>query len=140
VLFLALAVQGNAYREMARAIRRLAAPRADLRVGRALGYALLWQFAYFVILSGVAGELIALISLYQGHDQPGFGPLILVMTTILLLAVAAGPTRMLTGRDLGEPPKGAVHQVALGQAAQQEPGAPAEPVAISEMGETDTGG
>jgi tetratricopeptide (TPR) repeat protein len=118
VLFLAIAVQGNAFRQVINAPGRLAADaavtaRGDLdqldaaRQNKILKLSAVWlklealriavwflELAAFLIMAaGAIGELLAVYALYQGHDQPGVGLTVLLSAALLTCAVIIEPVQ-----------------------------------------------
>lgn len=95
VLFLAVAVQGSAYRAVLDAAlkvritnagdgwRRKLIARVRARILQHIGYAI-W-------CAGALGELTALMVLYQGHEQNGTRGVVFLCTALLVFTVAMGP-------------------------------------------------
>lgn len=95
VLFLAVAVQGNSYKTLldtalkVRATngsdgwRRKWTARIRARALQRIGYAI-W-------CAGALGEFMALMVLYQEHEQSGTRITVLLCTVLLVFAVAMGP-------------------------------------------------
>lgn len=101
VLFLAIAVQGPLYQDLmntGRSLIRAGGATGARKAVRTLGYTALWYFGYFTIVSGIVGELIALIALSVRRDNLTLRVVLLGMTGFLLLGVAIGPLLALTNR------------------------------------------
>lgn len=120
VLFLAIAVQGPVYQDLVQALRAIDIKHRS-RLRRTAGgmtYALVWQFLYFILIAGFAGELFALIAIAVHKEASGEQAIMLVLTAILLAGVVIGPTLILTGRTL---PKSPATQGGKPATAQNEP-------------------
>jgi hypothetical protein len=95
VLFIALAVQGTAYQHMLRTAITAAQDyvSGEAPWGRAQRSvpALLQLTGIVILIAGFAGELFAVLALYDGSDNSANRLIVLVATIILLLAVAAVP-------------------------------------------------
>lgn len=101
LLFLALAVQGNAYETLLRAWRfsfrlllgGLTGGPSDLWLAVAVfafdGLLILLGFA--IVAAGGYGELLAVYALYQAHDQATTRYIVLIATMFLIIFVVAGP-------------------------------------------------
>jgi hypothetical protein len=103
VLFLAIAVQGQMYRDLLNAARRasLRADRGVRSIGPiGMGLAFIawfatWSLALFLLLVGTYGELASLTALYEQHAESG----VFLSTVTLVVAVAIAPASAL-GRFL----------------------------------------
>jgi hypothetical protein len=100
VLFLAVAVQGNAYKSVLDTAMKAAQTKADDGWKRQL-WALalsrtLQLIGYYIWCAGALGELLALMALYQGHEEPGMRITVLLLTLLLVFAVAAAPLSVYT--------------------------------------------
>jgi heme exporter protein D len=118
VLFLAIAVQGRAFRQVinaqghvatggARAARRaLGQPsaawltelrKASAAMGRLapalIAVGLLDLAAILIIAAGSIGELLAVYALYQGHDDPGIRLTVLLSAALLTCVVIIEPVQ-----------------------------------------------
>lgn len=95
VLFLAYAVQGDAYKNLLDiAVRKAKLKADDGWVGQwkvIIVTRTLQQIAYSIWYAGAAGEILALQMLYQEHDSSTQRLTVFVCTVWLILAVAAGP-------------------------------------------------
>ena len=94
VLFLAVAVQGQAYEAVLISARHQARTgRHDRRISKLSSGFWSWLLrlvAYAILLAGVVGELGALLTLYDGREG-GAKLFVLLSTLALVIAVAAGP-------------------------------------------------
>lgn len=118
VLFLAIAVQGNAFQQVISAPGRIAADaavtaRGDLNQLKAarqdeilklftvwlkieavrIAVWLLELAAYLIMAAGAIGELLAVYALYQGHDQPGFRLTVLLSAALLICGALIEPVQ-----------------------------------------------
>jgi len=100
VLFLAIAVQGNAYETLLRAWQItfrlvLGAAFRGISLGffvSALAfYGLLILLGFAIVATGGYGELFAVYALYQRHDQASTRQTVLLATMFLIILVVAGP-------------------------------------------------
>lgn len=95
VLFLAAAVQGNVYKSVLDAAMRTAQTRVSdswLRQLWALVLSRTFQLTgYAIWISGAMGEFLALVDLYQGHEDRVSRIMVFLGTILLVFAVAAGP-------------------------------------------------
>jgi hypothetical protein len=100
VLFLAVAVQGNAYKAVLDAAMKAARTNANdgwLRQMSALARSRTLQIiGYFIWSAGAIGEILALQVLYQDHESPGSRITVFLATIVLVVAAAAGPLRAYT--------------------------------------------
>jgi hypothetical protein len=95
VLFLAAAIQGNAYKNVLEAAIKAAKTESGDRLGAKL-YAfilsrVLQLLSYCIWSAGAIGEFLALLTLYQGHEDTNSRPVVFLSTMLLVLTVAAGP-------------------------------------------------
>ena len=95
VLFLALAVQGDAFKSLLDAAlkARMTKP-GDSRVRKLVAIArakILQEVGYFIWLAGAIGECLALWVLYRDQEQPSDRLIVLWSTGFLVLMVAMGP-------------------------------------------------
>jgi hypothetical protein len=113
VLFLALAVQGNAsegifgalrgfwrlnFRSIRRTVSRDIASGRPTRAIKVIGWGslsglaggLMMSGAILIIFAGGFGELLAVYILYQGHDQSSTRIIVLLATMILIIAITVG--------------------------------------------------
>jgi len=86
VLFLAAAVQGQAFAFLLQRARRGTARQRQWITLRFFRFRIA-----AIVIAGIAGEPIALWALYRESERPWQRPTVLVATLILLLAVAAAP-------------------------------------------------
>jgi hypothetical protein len=92
ILYLALTLQGQSFERLAEAHKRNHDVPRDKRKGRwTLLEALFLSAPYFILISGIVGELLAIFALYNRMAPAGAGPYVLMFTLFLLAAVAAGP-------------------------------------------------
>jgi hypothetical protein len=95
VLFLAAAIQGNAYTNVLEAAIKAAKTEPGDRLGAKL-YAftlsrVLQFIGYCIWSAGAIGEFLALLTLYQGHEDTSSRPVVFLSTMLLVVTVAAGP-------------------------------------------------
>jgi hypothetical protein len=118
VLFVAIAVQGGAFRQVINAPGRIAADaavtaRRDLNQPNAswqdeilklspvllkleatrIAVWLLELAAILIVAAGAIGELLAIYALYQGHDHPGIRLTVLLSVALLTCAVIIEPVQ-----------------------------------------------
>lgn len=95
VLFLAIVVQGPTYERMFES-----AARSTLRFGHhpnfvdllvAVVSSLLVLIAFLIVFVGGFGEVIAIYTLYQGHDDSGTRSMVYLATVFLIIVAVAGP-------------------------------------------------
>jgi hypothetical protein len=95
VLFLAAAIQGNAYTNVLGAAMKAAETEPGATRGtKAYAFArsrLLRLIGYWIWCAGAIGEFLALLALYQGHEDSGSRLMVFLSTILLVVAVAAGP-------------------------------------------------
>ena len=95
VLFLAVAVQGQAYETVLLKTLITARTRRDdgktHQAEATIASFLLRQVAYFIWVAGAFGELYAVLALYEGHDVGDSRVFVLGSTLILVFALAQGP-------------------------------------------------
>jgi hypothetical protein len=95
VLFLAVAVQGNAYKTLLDTALKVRATNADdswRRKWTAIIRArTLQRIGYAIWCAGALGEFLALLVLYQGHEQPETRITVFFCTVLLVFAAAMGP-------------------------------------------------
>ena len=95
VLFLAVAVQGGAYKSVLQAAMVAARTKASdgsMRQLRALVVSRALQLiGYWIWCAGAIGEVIALMVLYQGREGSGTRLTVFLCTVMLILAASAGP-------------------------------------------------
>jgi hypothetical protein len=145
VLFLAIAVQGTAYGTLVKTVaygirlyrRAMPVTSTVIRmspltgawvltvavVGAWLALGLLMLASALTLISGLAGEIIAVTALYRQRAVAGSGAFVLGATIFLAVMTAAGPTWAL-GRSLV--------QALRGQLDDAKPGIEAEPHSGSE--------
>jgi hypothetical protein len=95
VLFLAAAVQGSSYKtilDTALKVRVTHAGDGWARkfVARSRARVLVY-IAYFIWAAGACGEIVALLVLYWGQEQPYDRQIVLLCTIFLVFAASAGP-------------------------------------------------
>ena len=95
VLFLAVAVQGGAYKSVLTAAMTAARTKPSdgwKRQLRALALSRTLQLAgYAIWCAGALGELLALMVLYQGHEEGGTRITVFLATAFLAFVASAGP-------------------------------------------------
>lgn len=97
VFFLAVAVQGTSYQDLLDTligvVSKVPVDAPPLRVFWSYVLSTLTNLlGFLVVIVGVAGEVMALYSLYLGREE-GLRGVVLAATLILLIAVAAGPVQ-----------------------------------------------
>ena len=95
VLFLVVAVQGSAYQAVLEAAMTAARTKASdgwTRQLRALALSRTLQLiGYATWCAGALGELLALMVLYQGHEESGTRIIVFLATVFLVFVASAGP-------------------------------------------------
>lgn len=138
VLFLAVAVQGRAYESVLRAALAMAEASRGECWKRQLWPIVLSRFlkfaAYAIWVAGGLGELLALLVLYQGHEQGGDRAAVFALTAVLVVATVIGPLNayMNTRQQLDElgltPGKPAEGEEVPGAGQPLEPSPVARPI------------
>ena len=105
VLFLAVAVQGDAYKSVLQAAMAAAQTKTSDGCMRRLKAFLvsraLQLFGYWIWCAGFIGELLALMVLYQGHETRGSRLMVFICTILLIFAASAGAPKCIYRCSVG---------------------------------------